>query len=385
LEGVRFGPGKENRKSPRAKVVLLVALPTALLGATYFLFVEYVLQHLSLTAADQRLTLRVGGLALAALALILSAACGYLLADRMARPIRLLLRLAESGEMPAHRASPLHQQGTEIYDLFRLVGVLVNQNKAGARALEELEKLREALALLREQVSQTGQHGVLPPAGPLAGGPLQDIGSGLDHKRRQLLAFFRELRQQVVGLRVELLALGDELRYTAADHAGSPVEAVLNLAAGAGGETPRAEPGPAVPGRLVPVRAPQAEEAIEDDAPWNSVHRSLDRLQQMGTVLVIEAARVAGARGIRVEDLYGRFRTGLGDLEQLVIAALGRQDAAGSNGDSQVIAEKKSEGSDRSGTEGTEMPVGPDGRQRWERLLAELDALERFLGEVDVG
>jgi hypothetical protein len=362
LEGFRFGQDVNGQKSLRPRVVILVALPTALLGAIYFLFVEYATQSQRVDPMVQRLTLRLGGLILVGLALVLAAACGYLLADRFTRPVRLILQLIESGDLPANRAFLLRKRGREIYELYRLVSVLLNQNKTGARALEELEQLRVSLIILREQVVRTGEHGVLPPVGVLPDGAVSQIGASLDAKRVQLLSFFRDLRGKVTELRSEIHSLGQEIGFEEpANPDGAPTDNPGHAAAlTADPPDPPAEPcaGRETPGSGSP-NAPELQTA----------HQSLTRLRQLGTVLILEVARVGGAEAARVETLFDRFRSGLHELEDLLAV---------------FVREQAREADPEPGGPGVAPAGGAEGRARWGHLLSELDTLERFLEEVEV-
>jgi len=207
VEGARISQGGERSKSPHRRTVLLVVLPTAFLGAAYFLFIEYVLRGVIPAGSDRWLTLRVGGGALLLLSLVLSAAFGYLVVDRLMRPLRILLRVTETREMAPGRAPWSSTPAREYHDLFRLLSVLVSQNKSGARAMEELDQLRNALARFREEIARTGHHGI--PAKISDAGPLEDVGALLQAKRGHLLSFFSDLRERVRKLHQEIEELGD--------------------------------------------------------------------------------------------------------------------------------------------------------------------------------
>ncbi len=355
MEGLRFDEEEpERRKSGRAALVLLVMLPPAFLGLAYFLFVEYVLENRLPAGTTLPLTLRLGGLALVFLSLVLAGACGYLLSERALRPIRLLLQLAESGGLPASRALFLQSRDRDVHELYRLVSVLVNQNKSGARALEELERLRAALAEFREQLSRTGQHGIPAALGPLPDGPVAEIGAGLDAKRLQLVGFFRELRERVRVLRDELAALGTVagLDGTVEPTAAAPETAVL----------------PGEPG------------GSEDDGPHGpdelSIHAPLEALRQLGTVLVLESARLGGVSHERAGDLFRRFETGLEDLEA-VVEAIGDGRSARHDVPPDVTDE------DRGAAAAAGAEAAESLRRRWQAVLEDIDTLERRLGEVE--
>jgi len=351
VEGLRFARSGEGRRSFRGRVVLLVILPTAFLGAASLLFNEYVLDRAGPGTDALRLTLRLGEAGLFVLALILAAACGYLLADRVSRPIRLLLRLAEEGEITAPRAAFLERRGREVYQLYRLVSVLTNQNKAGARALEELESLRRSLASLREVVTRTGQHGVLQPVITKPGGPVAEIGASLEAKRLQLLGFFGELRERVRAVRAEVEAFPPE------------------------DESPDR-----------PAAVSEEPAAVRNGEALEQAKASVERLRQLGTVLVLEAGRSGASEGDHVNDLLGRFRGGLDDLEAW-LRNLGASGAG--NGGSPPSGEGTEQVSPE---EGVAFAAGPDDESspqpadrqaRLRAALEGLEALERRLGEVE--
>ena len=356
MERDRFEGRDDHARGPFAGSILLVVLPTAFLGAAYFLLVEYTLRDLLPGAADRRLALRLGGGALVVLSLVLSVGFGWLVVDRLMRPLRLLIRLPENGELSPRGAALLHTRIREYHDLYRLRGVLLNQKKAGTRALEELEELREALARLREELARTGQHGIPPIV--TAVGPLNDIGLSLAAKRVHLLEFFADLRERTRRLRGELTALGQ-----AAGLDRPPVEVDATVSADT----------------LAPVST------------------SIERLRQIGTVFALEAARSGGGPGRRASELLERFQGGLTDLEEFLrsvalhpagsdnggrprepvtsdlddavaSAALGRADPAASDGIPAVAG---------SGS-------GPDqSRAAWLRLVEGMEALERRLAEAE--
>ena len=312
---------------PRGRAVLLVLLPTAFLCAAYFLFEELVLRPA--LGADPALCLlmRLGGGVVAALSLIFAAACGYLLAEHFLRPVRLILRLAESGEVQPERMDSLRARGREYADLHRLLRVLVNQNKAGARAMEELEQLRAALARFREEFSRTGLHGIPPEV--TATGPVREVAGHVQAKRNHLLSFFRDLRERVGRVRSELEQLST----------------------------------------LLPPEAEAARLGESVAAAAAGVSASLDRLRQIGTVLALESARTGGHPAPRAADLLCRFHAGLGELETS-IEALPR--ALRGNGDGRPV-----------GLEPGAAPARLDWRAQWRSVLDGIESIERRLDEVE--
>jgi hypothetical protein len=302
-------------------------LPPAFLGAAYFLFVEYLLGIADPPDPQTRLLLRLGGGGLVAISLVLAAGCGYLLAERFLRPLRLILRLAESGEAQPDRADSLQERGREYVDLHRLLHVLVNQNKAGARAMEELDQLRAALARFREEFSRTGLHGIPPEV--TATGPVREVAVHVQTKRSHLLSFFRDLRERVGRVRLELERLG----------------AFLGL------EDERGKTGDG------------AAAAVGD------VGVSLERLRQLGTVLALESARVGGAPARRAAEMLDRFHVGLGELEA-VIEALPH--AGRGNGSRRPEESDPAAASNR-----------VEVRERWRLLWEGIESIERRLEEVE--
>jgi len=366
VERDRFEDREGSARGPLAGSVLLIVLPTVFLGATYFLLVEYTLRDLLAGAVERRLALRLGGGALIFLSPVLSVGFGWLVVDRLMRPLRLLLRLPENGGLLPRGAPLLHTRIREYHDLYRLLGVLLNQQKAGTRALEELEELREALAHLREELSRTGQHGIPPLV--TAVGPLRDIGASLAGKRHHLLAFFADLRERVQRLREELVATGAAagLVTDAPSVEASPAleEERAGAAASATPAGPADEPAPAE--RLLPVS------------------HSVERLRQIGTVLALEAARVGGSPGKRASELLERFHGGLAELEELL--GQGLLDPAGRNNGDREAAERVA-GNARARAEDLSAAECAAEREavrvRWAGLIEGLEALERRLAEAE--
>lgn len=369
-------------------------LPPAFLGLSYFLFVECVLETRLPSGTFLSLLLRAGGLGLVLISLVLAGACGYLVGDRLIRPVRLLLQLAESGGLPSSRALFLQSRGREIYELYRLVSVLVNQNKSGARALEELERLRAALQELRDAVAHTGQHGVPVPIGALPDGLVAEIGAGLQRKRLHLLAFFRELRERVKALREEMIQLGEtlELDPNAEPRATAPDAVAREEGQEPGATSPtaggRAEAAP--PDRSASKNAGESESGV-DELTAARIHESVERLRRFGTVLVLEAARLGSLPGKRAGELFDRFQSGLGDMEA-VLESLPRSGngrgspapASGPGGD----GGRWTTGSPRPDAA---PPATPDGGQAahaeasalWVRMIKGLDTLDLVLAEVE--
>ena len=329
MEGprTRYEGRRDGGRRGRAAVLVLVLLPPAFLCAAYFLFEELVLRPVLRSDLSLCLALRLGGAVLAVISLIFAAACGYLLAEYFLRPLRLILRLADSGEVQPERVDSLHKRGREYADLHRLLRVLVNQNKAGARAMEELDQLRAALARFREEFSRTGLHGIPPEV--TAMGPVREVAVHVQAKRNHLLSFFRDLRERVGRVRLEL----------------------EQLSAGLDLQDEREESGEATTAAAAEVGA------------------SLDRLRRIGTVLALESARTGGQPARRAADMLDRFHAGLGELEA-TIEAVPR--AAGGNGNRRAVELDPAAARDRA-----------EVRERWRLLLEGIESIERRLDEVE--
>ena len=334
--------GDRQRGGSRGRTGILVLLPPAFLGAAYFLFVEYVLREPLAVGASTRFLLRLGGAGLVVLSLILAAACGYLLGERFLRPLRLLLRLAESGEMQPDRAETLRARGREYLDLHRLLRVLVNQNKAGARAMEELDELRSAHARFRDEFSRTGLHGIPPEVS--TNGPMHDVAVQVQARRNNLLSFFRDLRERVGKMRLELEELG----------------AALGLDAGTAGSGD---------GGFGDGSGGCGEEGAPDAGLGLAVAARVERLRQLGTVLALESARSAGLPAPRAAELLDRFHAGLGELESILesLPGVAGTPPAGSVRGILSMAPESREGL----------------RDRWRRALDGIESFERRLDEVE--
>ena len=320
MEGLRFGQAADRRGSLRRRIVLLVALPTALLGLTYFLFVEYMLENPS---GELGLVLRVGGAILLLLGLVLGVTSGYLLSERVTRPIRLLIRLADSGETEAGRTTFLHHREWEIFELYRRVHSLAQQNRAGARAVEELESLRSGLASLRGELSRRGQHGILPAITLPAEAPWSEIAQSLEANRQRSLAFIAELAERTSALRRELELLGESL-------------------------------GLANAGQFVSVG--DFTDSQRDAARATLRPATLGRVRRIGTVLALETERLRPANGDSLGQWLDRFEHDMCALEAEVDS---------------LVSGHGEEQKDRSRTD------------RWRQILDSLAALERRAHEVE--
>jgi len=362
LEGFRFGHGDERQKSLRGRLIWPVLIPPSVLGATYFLLIEYVGQPEGVFDPSTRLTLRISGAVIIFLSLVLAAAGGYLLADRVIRPLRGLLRLAETGELSAPSVLQLRGRGSEIHELSRLVSVLVSQNKAGVRALEELERVRHDLARLREDVARTGQHGVMPPLRGFTEGDICQIAAHLDAKRRELLGFFHDLHARVGRLREQAWEAGRGAGFL--------------------------QPAAAGDGTGVPTGLLEEQSTTEDVPPGSldahsstgevpsgllDTRSSTEEVRRLATVFALESARAGGTPVKRLSEIYTRLLATLDEMEESLSLASG---SGGGDGN----------GRGASG-EGRPSEVDPSlassGEAAWRHLMEELDSLEMHLGEVE--
>lgn len=185
----------------RSRAVFFCVLPAALLGATYFLLVEFVLKE----SAGQPLRigwLRWGGLGLATLAVVLAMALGWVIADGFRRPLRTLLRVAEGGNGGNGGLDPAIMLSLADADLRRLtlrIHTLAQQNRAGAEAMREHARLQEDLVRICGRIMAAAQEGRWPgPAGEGASAEGARVASGID----RLMERLRE-RVQSVEKRLE--------------------------------------------------------------------------------------------------------------------------------------------------------------------------------------
>ena len=319
------------RGSLRPRLVIWVALPVLVLGASYFLFVEYVLESQGVGVEGVRIALRIGGGALIAIALVLAAACGFLLADRVSRPIRALLRLADTGDSPTGRSLFLHHRDWEVFQLYRRVNALVQQNQAGAKALEELESQRTSIDRLRQELQRTGQHGIALPVSLGEPGRLEPILEVLEANRARLVSFFSELRERVEDLRVETEGLQAELDRVGTEHVGAT------------GSTN----GPDLP--------------IEGMESFARMRTSLLRLRRLGTVWSLETERLR-TDDAATGEVFDRFVREVDEMDRSIeTVACAIESAVKSNGQSPDLARM---------------------RDSWSILMEKVGSLARRLDEV---
>ncbi|MCC7143827.1 MAG: hypothetical protein IT349_17145 [Candidatus Eisenbacteria bacterium] len=355
MDGLRFGQGGDGKGSLRGLIVVLITLPTAIVGLIYFLFVEYV----GWTGGeDSTLVLRLGGATVILLGLVLGITCGYLLSEKVIRPIRLLIRLADPLDTPPARSGFLHHLDWEIFDLYRRVKALVQQNRAGARAVQELEDLRQGIGVLRHELTRRGQHGILPAANLPSDGVWGEIGASLEENRGRSLSFLAELRERARHLH----------------------EAVEQLGPGSGPEVP-------VAASHAVADRPSPTAAGANPPPVRRIPPSAARVRQTGTVLALETERLSTPTGHAPGAWLERFDADMRRLEEDLVR-LGRS-APGEWGGAVDPGEGVDpEGGDAVLSHAVRGDAGPSGErelrtERWNEALRSIDALERRLREVE--
>lgn len=292
------------RGSLRPRLVVWVALPVLVLGVSYFLFVEYVLESQGVGVEGVRIALRIGGGALIAISLVLAAACGFLLADRVSRPIRALLRLVDSGELTTGRSVFLHHRDWEVFQLYRKVNALVHQNQAGAKALAELESQRTSIDLLRQELQRTGQHGIALPVKLGEPGRLEPILDVMEANRTRILSFLGELRERVEELRAETEQLRGPLDRIAMEKLVSP-------------ESTNGHDRP-----------------VEGMESFQRMRSALVRLKRLGTVWSLEAERL---RLNPVGEIYERFAHEVDEMDRSIETMTNEIELAHRNGHSSEL------------------------------------------------
>lgn len=145
-------------------------LPTFLLGATYFLLVEFGVRE-SIGIADVPPTLRFGGVGLIALFLLVALGCGLSLADRYVGLLRALRRIADGGSIdPGADARNLDVRDPDQQRLVLRVRTLSQQNRAGTQALADLESLQREVAEFRTSLRRAEAGAWVPEADPVGDG-----------------------------------------------------------------------------------------------------------------------------------------------------------------------------------------------------------------------
>jgi hypothetical protein len=146
----------------RTRAVFLTLLPVLFLGTIYFLLVEYAL-HETLGLAHVMLMLRIGGGALIVLFLVVALGCGLSIHDHMRRPMQAIQHAIDgNGFYVSEPETDLPvTSDPEVRRLLLRVRALVQQNRAGAQALSELDAVRvdkgelaEALRKMREDLER---------------------------------------------------------------------------------------------------------------------------------------------------------------------------------------------------------------------------------------
>ncbi|MEZ4650399.1 MAG: hypothetical protein R3E97_16750 [Candidatus Eisenbacteria bacterium] len=369
---------RNDREGPRARfrgrVIGFMLVPVLVLGVSYFLLVEYVAVDMDELAVGSSLVgLRLGGALLILLAVVLAIAAGYLLSDRILRPIRLLRHFAESGELPSGAGLFVHHRDWEIFLLYRRIHALIQQNRSGAEALAELEELRGSFDELRSRLTKTGQNGVLAPVGRIEG-PCLHVTQLLETNRSRLLDFFRELRSRTVEVRTQLDALEAVCRVP------EPVTPLANgkTVSVAGSGMPSASPSSAVPAGFVEGVGSAEDEGAEIPRLREELELLVVELRRLGTVISLEAERARTGSG-EVGRLYGEFRAAIDRLENVAAGCEAFEHEPGF-GDPHRDDAPAAVLRDAAAGEG---PAEEDIDAAWQRLREDLGSLERRLEEVE--
>ncbi len=137
------------RGALRGRLLLCFAIPVLLLGVGAVVLFEVAAGGADLAGLPLALTRAIlAGLIL--IALLASAALALQTGDRFARPVAWMLRAIDAGQERALSQQPPSTADWELGMLCERVRVLLRQNLSGAKAMEELEALREEIgAVLR--------------------------------------------------------------------------------------------------------------------------------------------------------------------------------------------------------------------------------------------
>ena len=308
------------------------------------------------------MALRVGGVFLVLIALLVAVTCGFLVVDRVTRPVRLLLRLVESGELESGGGVFLHHREWEIFHLYRRVHALVLQNRSAADALGKLRQLEETVHDLLEDLRRPVTHGVLPSLGEPAAeadGSLRELVDQLASHRARLLEYLADLTTQTTEIRKRVTELETALEAhlsTVGDSKGRIATALTAATAPlppAVAESPSAreqdereqddadEPatqgevngdpvGTSLEGSEQSVRRVAHALAAGDNGwypidaldesdpctePIETAFGSLEHVRRLGVVAALEAERLAGIENRRVGEVFDRFQDGVSKLE----------------------------------------------------------------------
>ncbi len=176
----------------RRRIILLSVLPVVFFGATYFLFVEFGLRE-SYPGYPVPPTLRLGGAAIILLFIAVALGCGLLIVDRLARPVRAILGVAERSREAFEDAVPEISSDPDARRLMLRVETLVQQRRAGARALSELEALQQEADAITGWLRRAGDERELPPLPAAAQGSVRP----LSPLRTELQRFTQQLRLEM--------------------------------------------------------------------------------------------------------------------------------------------------------------------------------------------
>jgi len=168
------------RGALRGRLLLSFTIPVLLLGVGAIVLLELVAGGDDMAGLHPPVARAIlGGFIL--LALLVAAALALQAGDRFTRPVAWLLRAIDAGQTRAFSQLPPPTADWEMGMLCSRVRVLLRQNLSGAKAVEELETLREEIGAVLQVAGTTHLD-----AGRW---PKEDATHELT---RQLLAYFQE-------------------------------------------------------------------------------------------------------------------------------------------------------------------------------------------------
>ena len=187
----------------RGRLIALGVLPVVCAGAAV---AAMLLRPAAPIVTREFWALVIAAFAAAAIAALVAA---FALARRIVRPFDAMLRYSDGADEEAVRNALQQNASREVYQLFRRVQQLVLQNRAGRRALEEVEdvareaeRLGQVLAMLPDEnvESLPRLNGTLTPVGAALGEFLRRRGRVRHEAQelsRQLGETLRELQAAV--------------------------------------------------------------------------------------------------------------------------------------------------------------------------------------------
>jgi hypothetical protein len=180
------------RGALRGRLLVSFMIPVLLLGAGAVVLLELVAAGGDLAGLPMSIARAIlAGFIL--LALLVAAALALQAGDRLTRPVAWLLRAIDAGQVRVPSQSPPPVADWEMGMLCNRVRVLLRQNLSGAKAMEELEALREEIG----NVLRAAEGGRLDPSRWPREGSTHEL-------TRQLLAYFEgqseRVRQSTEGI-----------------------------------------------------------------------------------------------------------------------------------------------------------------------------------------